>query len=114
MPPVARRLRGLATVPFRQRWSGRRSGSGRRRRSSVVRLPTMRYRAEGPLHGGGTPMEKLLERVAALESAVQVMQSERQATKRRLNRWRGLSAVLGLLVLVGLAPRAGHAALTLD
>ena len=55
-----------------------------------------------------------LERVAALESAMHEMQSERQATKQRLNRWRALSAVLALLVLVGLAPRAGHAALTLD
>src|SRR5262249_58485293 len=63
-------------------------------------------------------MEKLLERMAALECAIQELHSERQAgrraAERRVNRWRGVAAVLALLVLVGLAPRAGHAALTLD
>ena len=59
-------------------------------------------------------MEKLLDRVAALEGAMQQMQSERRAAERRANRWRGLAAVLALLVVVGLAPQAGHAQLTLD
>ena len=59
-------------------------------------------------------MEKLLERVAALESAIQVMQSERQAAARDRNRWRGLAAVLALLVVVGLSPQAGHAQLTIE
>src|SRR5262249_25077879 len=63
---------------------------------------------------GGTPMEKLLDRVAALESALQEMRDERRATERHLNRWRGVAAVLALLVGVGLAPQAGHATLTLD
>src|SRR5262249_14490995 len=56
----------------------------------------------------------LLERVTALESAIEKMQGERKATKRRLNRWRALAAVLALLVVAGLAPQAGHAQLTLD
>ena len=59
-------------------------------------------------------MEQLLDRMAALESAMQQMQSERQATKHRIHRWRALSAVLALLVVIGLAPQTGHAALTLD
>ena len=59
-------------------------------------------------------METLQDRVAALESAMHAMQSERQTAERRANRWRGLAAVLALLVGVGLAPKAGHAQLTLD
>src|SRR5262249_33533092 len=63
---------------------------------------------------GGTPIEKLLDRVAALECTMQELQSERRAAERRANRWRGLAAVLALLVVVGLAPQAGHAELTID
>ena len=73
-------------------------------------------------------MEKLLERVAALEGAMQEMEGkqraaeervaamsrERQTAQRQLNRWRGVAAVLALLVVVGLAPQASHAQLTLD
>ena len=59
-------------------------------------------------------MQKLLDRMAALESAMQEAQRERDAAARHLNRWRGLAAVLALLVVVGLAPQAGHAQLTID
>src|SRR5262249_18475326 len=62
---------------------------------------------------GGTPMEKLLDRVAALEGAMQELRDEREATKRRLNRCRGLATVLALMVVVGLAPRTGQADPTL-
>src|SRR5262249_24055860 len=48
------------------------------------------------------------------ERAVQELRCERQATRRHLNRWLGLAAVLALLVVVGLAPQAGHAHLTIE
>jgi len=73
-------------------------------------------------------MEKSLERIAALEGAMQevhgkqqaaeeraaAMQSQWDAAERRLNRWRGLAAVLALLVVVGLSPQASQAQLTLE
>jgi len=73
-------------------------------------------------------MERLLDRVAALESAMHqmqerqeaaegraaAMQRERDAAARDRNRWRGLAAVLALLVVVGLATQSGHAQLTID
>src|SRR5262249_12370181 len=48
------------------------------------------------------------------EERAAAMQREREAAERRANRWRGLAAVLALLVVVGLVPQAGHAQLTLD
>jgi len=59
-------------------------------------------------------MEKLLERVTALESAMQGMEGRQEAAERRANRWRAVAAVLALLGMAGLAPQAGYAQLTLD
>jgi len=59
-------------------------------------------------------VETLQDRIAALESAMQQTQSERQTAERRANRWRGLAAVLALLVVVGLAPQAGHAQVSVE
>src|SRR5262245_22452618 len=59
-------------------------------------------------------MVTMQDRVAALESAMLQMQERQEAGERRANRWRGVAAVLALLVVVGLAPQASQAQLTLD
>jgi hypothetical protein len=44
-------------------------------------------------------MESLVERIAALESAIDKLHGQRQAVEQKTRRWRGASLSVGALVL---------------